>query len=84
MPFMAAAQEKQQQDSVKTTILNEIIINGYRLENPTFSKISNNYNEKIVQPKNVAGLFNDINGFSLIKRGNYAMDPTFRGLNMNN
>ena len=79
MPFMAAAQEKQQQDSVKTTILNEIIINGYRLENPTFSKISNNYNEKIVQPKNVAGLFNDINGFSLIKRGNYAMDPTFRG-----
>ncbi|MFD1629805.1 TonB-dependent receptor domain-containing protein [Pseudopedobacter beijingensis] len=79
MPFMAAAQEKQQQDSVKTTILNEIIINGYRLENPTFSKVSNNYDEKIVQPKNVAGLFNDINGFSLIKRGNYAMDPTFRG-----
>ena len=79
MPFMAAAQEKQQQDSVKTTILNEIIIKGYRLENPTFSKVSNNYDEKIVQPKNVAGLFNDINGFSLIKRGNYAMDPTFRG-----
>lgn len=79
MPFMAIAQEKQEQDSLKTAILNEIIINQYALENPTFSKVSNNYNEKIVQPKNVADLFNDINGFSLIKRGNYAMDPTFRG-----
>lgn len=78
-PFMAIAQEEQQTDSLKTTILNEIIIKGYKLENPTFSKISNNYDEKIVQPKNVAGLFNDINGFSLVKRGAYAMDPSFRG-----
>ena len=50
-PFMAIAQEEQQTDSLKTTILNEIIIKGYKLENPTFSKISNNYDEKIVQPK---------------------------------
>ncbi|MBP6662836.1 MAG: TonB-dependent receptor [Paludibacter sp.] len=79
VPYIAMAQSEQKEDTIKTTILNEIIITGYRLENPTFSKVSNNYNEKIVQPKNVAGLFSDINGFSLIKRGNYAMDPTFRG-----
>ncbi|MGS0527207.1 TonB-dependent receptor domain-containing protein [Zobellia nedashkovskayae] len=31
-----------------------------------------------MQPRNVADLFNDLNGFSLIKRGNYAIDPSFR------
>ncbi|HRO07485.1 MAG TPA: TonB-dependent receptor [Saprospiraceae bacterium] len=76
----AMAQPNAKEDTSKTNILNEILIQGYKIENPTFSTVSNNYNEKIVQPKNVAGLFDDINGFSLIKRGNYAMDPTFRGV----
>ena len=50
VPYIAMAQSEQKEDTIKTTILNEIIITGYRLENPTFSKVSNNYNEKIVQP----------------------------------
>lgn len=78
LPLWAIAQE-QVLDTTKTNILNEIIIEAYRLENPSFGKVSNPYNEKIVQPKNIGGLFSDINGFSVIKRGNYAMDPTFRG-----
>lgn len=74
------AQTNIADDTIKTNILNEILIKGHKIENPTFSTVSNNYDEKVVQPKNVAGLFTDINGFSLIKRGNYAMDPTFRGV----
>ncbi len=40
--------------------------------------VSNDYQKNIVQPKNVADLFNNLNGFSVIKRGNYAIDPSFR------
>lgn len=79
LPFMAGAQEIVEKDSTTVTVLNEAALKAYRLENPSFIKVSNNYTEQVAQPKNVAGLFNDINGFSIIKRGNYAMDPAFRG-----
>ncbi|MBR9914443.1 MAG: TonB-dependent receptor [Algicola sp.] len=69
------------QDSIKDKVvkLDEILITGNQKTDPIRSQISNNYEEHIVQPKNVADLFNGINGFSVIKRGNYAIDPTFRG-----
>lgn len=70
----------QPQDTIthKTTQLDEIIITGNFKKDPIHTIVKNNYEEKIVQPKNVADLFNDINGFSVIKRGNYAIDPSFR------
>ncbi|WP_396600378.1 TonB-dependent receptor plug domain-containing protein [Algibacter sp. R77976] len=62
----------------KITKLNEVIVTGNLKTDPVLTVISNNYEEQIAQPKNVADLFNDINGFSVIKRGNYAIDPSFR------
>ncbi|WP_458627019.1 TonB-dependent receptor domain-containing protein [Winogradskyella sp. PC D3.3] len=63
----------------KTTKLNEVIVTGNLKTDPVLTVVTNNYDETIVQPKNVADLFNNINGFSVIKRGNYAIDPSFRG-----
>ncbi len=55
-----------------------IIVTGDAKTDPVLTLETNDYVEKIVQPRNVADLFNDINGFSFIKRGNYAIDPSFR------
>ncbi|WP_298499713.1 TonB-dependent receptor [uncultured Algibacter sp.] len=62
----------------KITKLNEVIVTGNLKTDPVLTVVSNKYEEQIVQPKNVADLFNNINGFSVIKRGNYAIDPSFR------
>ncbi|MCL7761893.1 TonB-dependent receptor [Polaribacter sp. Z014] len=70
---------KKDSTKQKAVQLDEVIITGKTKKDPVFSSIANKYAEKIVQPKNVADLFNNINGFSVIKRGNYAIDPSFRG-----
>ncbi len=79
---MSFGQEKNeiQKDTTKQKItkLDEVIVTGNLKNDPVLTVVSNNYDEKIVQPKNVADLFNNINGFSVIKRGNYAIDPSFR------
>ncbi|WP_282032355.1 TonB-dependent receptor domain-containing protein [Winogradskyella eximia] len=74
-------QKETQKDTTKqkTTKLTEVIVTGNLKTDPVLTIVSNKYDEKIVQPKNVADLFNNINGFSVIKRGNYAIDPSFRG-----
>ena len=68
------------QDSIvqKTVQLDEILITGNAVTDPVLTKVSNDYQKNIVQPKNIADLFDDINGFSVIKRGSYAIDPSFR------
>ncbi|WP_223548231.1 TonB-dependent receptor domain-containing protein [Aestuariivivens sp. NBU2969] len=68
------------QDTTKHKMvkLNEVIVTGNLKSDPTLTVTSNKYEEAIIQPKNVADLFNNINGFSSIKRGNYAIDPSFR------
>ncbi len=62
----------------KTVQLDEVFITGNTLTDPVLTLVSNDYQKNIVQPKNVADLFSNINGFSVIKRGNYAIDPSFR------
>ena len=79
---MSFSQEKNDKAKDSTTQkqiqLDEVLITGNTNTDPVLTTVSNNYAEKVVQPKNVADLFNDINGFSVIKRGNYAIDPSFR------
>ncbi|MXV37710.1 TonB-dependent receptor [Flavobacteriaceae bacterium Ap0902] len=58
--------------------LNDIIIKGDFFTDPTFVLEVNNQLEHAAQPKNVADLFKDVDGMNLIKRGNYAIDPSFR------
>lgn len=58
--------------------LNEVLVEGKSKSDPVFSTFKSEPEKKIVQSKNVADLFKDINGFALIKRGNYAIDPSFR------
>ncbi|MAX70618.1 MAG: TonB-dependent receptor [Flavobacteriaceae bacterium] len=74
------AQKKTEKDTIKekTTKLNEVVVTGNIKTDPVLTIVSNKYVENIVQPKNVADLFSNINGFSTIKRGNYAIDPSFR------
>lgn len=76
---MVYSQEnKKNQDSIKTTQLKEVIVTGDIKKDPSQVIVKSDYQEKVVQPKNTGELFQDINGFSLIKRGNYAVDPSFR------
>ncbi|UWX53853.1 TonB-dependent receptor [Maribacter litopenaei] len=72
-------------DQVLIIYLNEapiqiqgVLVTGHSKDDPVHVMETNDYAKKIVQPRNVADLFSDVNGFSLIKRGNYAIDPSFR------
>jgi len=62
----------------KTVQLDEVLVTGNATTDPVLTQVSNDYQKNIVQPKNVADLFDNINGFSIIKRGSYATDPSFR------
>lgn len=64
--------------TTKRIKLNEVVVKGKLNTNLVHSSINNDYQKKVIQPKNVADLFSEINGFSVVKRGNYAIDPTFR------
>ena len=72
--------KKSKNDSLKKQLvkLEKVIVIGDPKTDPIHTVVSNNNEDKIVQPKNVADLFSHINGFSVIKRGNYANDPSFR------
>jgi iron complex outermembrane receptor protein len=60
------------------TKLGEVLVTGRIFQDPVMNTITPDLTERVTQPKNVADLFRDINGFGLIKRGNYAIDPSFR------
>lgn len=74
------AQEEQKNDTIpKEHIhLSDIIVKGDFSTDPTFTVQVNNQSEQPVQPKNVADLFQNVEGMNFIKRGNYAIDPSFR------
>ncbi|TYB76672.1 TonB-dependent receptor [Bizionia saleffrena] len=82
LPVSLFAQEltTKTQDSTETKPieLNTAIVTGRGNTDPVLTTVKTNLTKKVVQPKNVADLFKDFNGFSLIKRGNYAIDPSFR------
>lgn len=73
-----ATQAKQDTIKKKTILLEEVIVTGNAKTDPTLTIVKQDFTDKVVQPKNSGELFSDINGFSLIKRGNYAVDPSFR------
>ncbi|RBA29206.1 TonB-dependent receptor domain-containing protein [Flavobacterium tibetense] len=75
---MVNAQVEIPSDSIKVTPLKEVIVSGDIRKDPAQVIIKSDYQNKVVQPKNSGQLFEDINGFSLIKRGNYAVEPSFR------
>jgi iron complex outermembrane recepter protein len=75
---MANAQVENPSDSTKVIHLQEVIVSGDIRKDPAQVIIKSDYQNKVVQPKNSGQLFEDINGFSLIKRGNYAVEPNFR------
>ncbi|MBL7471538.1 TonB-dependent receptor [Robertkochia sp. 1368] len=67
-------------DTTQNTIntLGAVILYGNKLQDPVMSTEHYDYMKRVVQPRNVADMFNNLNGFSLVKRGNYAIDPSFR------
>lgn len=77
--FTINSQEKKDTTIVKRITLNEVLVQGKLKTNPVQATTKNDYQKRVIQPKNVADLFSDINGFSTVKRGNYAIDPNFRG-----
>lgn len=62
----------------QNTELPEVLVSGKIFQDPVMNISTPDLTERVSQPKNVADLFRDINGFGLIKRGNYAIDPSFR------
>ena len=82
MPVWIWGQEPSQPERDTTTVplyrLNEVILVGDERQDPVLAVAKQDLARKVVQPRNVADLFADFNGFSLIKRGNYAIDPSFR------
>ncbi|MFK5958241.1 MAG: TonB-dependent receptor [Lutibacter sp.] len=58
--------------------LNEIIVASNPLEDISQSKVINDTEKRISQPRSVGSLFKDINGFGIVKRGAYASEPVFR------
>ena len=69
---------KQDTLQKKAILLNQVIVTGNIKTDPTLTIVKQDYKDKVSQPKSSGELFADINGFSLIKRGNYAVDPSFR------
>jgi len=82
MPVWIWGQEPSQPERDTTAVplyrLNEVILVGDERQDPVLAVAKQDLARKVVQPRNVADLFADFNGFSLIKRGNYAIDPSFR------
>jgi iron complex outermembrane receptor protein len=62
----------------KVNVLSEVIVSGMILKDPAMTLSTPYLTENVSQPKNVAELFEGLEGFGIIKRGNYAMDPSFR------
>ncbi len=58
--------------------LNEIIVSANPLQDISQSVIINETEKKISQPRSVGGLFRDIKGFGIAKKGAYASEPVFR------
>ncbi|MDF0707192.1 TonB-dependent receptor domain-containing protein [Flagellimonas okinawensis] len=77
---LSYAQITTVQDSLikKPVQLDEVLVEGKKMSDPVFSAYKSEPEKKVFQSKNVADLFKGINGFNLIKRGNYAIDPSFR------
>ncbi|QXP52340.1 TonB-dependent receptor [Cellulophaga sp. HaHa_2_1] len=73
-----AEEEKQFLLKMTPIEVTGVLVTGNAKTDPVFALETNDYVKKTVQPKNVADLFADVNGFALIKRGNYAIDPSFR------
>jgi len=61
--------------TAKPIIIEEIFVTDH---NTSQSNISVNGTQKISQPRNIADLFDNANGFSMAKRSNYSLDPVFR------
>ena len=81
LTYGQAVEQKQPADTTsisKSIILNEVIVEGSNKKDPFQVIIKEDYSVKVVQPRNSGELFSGINGFSLIKRGSYAVDPSFR------
>jgi len=63
---------------LKVNLLSEVIVSGEIMKDPAMTISTPDLTEDITQPKNVAELFEGLEGFGMIKRGNYAIDPSFR------
>ncbi len=59
-------------------ITEEILVSGNSMREVAQSTIIKNEVRMTGKQKNVADLFIGVNGFNVIKRGGYAMDPAFR------
>ena len=63
---MSYAQVQSPQDTLSNKLvkLDEVLVEGERKTDPVFSAFTSEPEKKIVQSKNVADLFKDINGFA--------------------
>jgi len=55
-----------------------ILVSETAAVDPAQSELAMDFTKRITPPRDLAGLFQDIPGFGLVKRGGYALDPVFR------
>ena len=77
-PVGKAADELQLQLQSKPILIENILVQGSKVDNAAQSDVILGFAEHVSHPKDVADLFKDTPGFGLVKRGGYAMDPVFR------
>lgn len=74
----------ENQDNIRLALvpriysLEELLIEGQSAHSQPQSDIFIDPPKAITQPRDVGDLFNDLPGFSLIKRGGFALDPVYR------
>jgi iron complex outermembrane receptor protein len=59
-------------------VVEGILVSETAAVDPAQSELAMDFTQRNTPPRDLAGLFRDIPGFGLIRRGGYAMDPVFR------
>ncbi|MCB0563688.1 MAG: TonB-dependent receptor [Phaeodactylibacter sp.] len=77
-PVEKATDELQLQLQSKPILIENILVQGSKVDNAAQSDVITGFTQHVSHPKDVAALFKDTPGFGLVKRGGYAMDPVFR------
>ncbi len=76
--MQVGAQDIVDTNTIQRIVLGDILIQEQPLNSTVSSTSIDDKIQNLNQVKNVADLFKEINGFSLVKRSSYALDPVFR------
>ena len=74
---LIAQQETNKEKDIK---IEEILVSGKKSEKPELSINKNQVQQ--IEPRDIGDIFKSISGFGVLKRGGFAMEPTFRSFKL--